>query len=193
MKVSFCLFDLKNISRKARKEAIIEMLFSVIFSTLPIWFSGIIVGIKSFFKGEILSLNSLIISIFTSTISTISNGELLMYAAATLGPTLYIGLTSIFQSEKPFPGIRMQFLLAILINFFGTVMFFESRADGFTKNILFIILTTSVYLFSLYLLYPSIAFDKVQKYPNASEAQKADTDSYISEYREHKKQQEKQQ
>ena len=41
---------LANISKKAQIEASVEMLVTVIFSTLPIWFGGAILTINAYFE-----------------------------------------------------------------------------------------------------------------------------------------------
>jgi len=102
----------------AQKEALTELLLSVIFATLPIWFGGLIFSFFPFFSApQVDQKLSVFISIYLAKIfEAVSNGEILMYVAAMLGPTLYLGLSSIRKKGKPFPWTRPQLVVAILIS-----------------------------------------------------------------------------
>lgn len=175
---------LLNISWKAKFEAGVEMLVNVLFSTLPIWFGGLIYGIVTHFS-QVECPKNFAQNFASGIFKNISNGELLMYAAATLGPTLYLGLSSFGTRQKPFPWIRPQLIVAILITLLATVLFFVSRDKQFTKDVFFVCISSAIYFLSLVLLYPSMAFQHSQKL-DVSEIQTEEQDAFMNGYRRHR-------
>jgi hypothetical protein len=187
MKHFFSFLSMKSISFAAIKEASVEMIINLIFSTLPIWFGGVIYGCIAFFSNDYQTTSMFFNHTLNGIFKNISNGELLMYAAATLGPTLYLGLSSFGKHEKPFPWIRPQLIIAILINLFATVIFFFARDKGFASKDTFVLVSAFIYFTSLFLLFPSVAFEHDKKTYNVSKAQREDQDSYIAGYEEHRR------
>jgi len=183
----FSFLFMPSISNKAKGEAFAEMIINVLFSTLPIWFGGVIYACIAFFSGSDQTLQGFIIFIWNGLLRNVSNGEFLMYAAATLGPTLYLGLSSFRRKEKPFPWVRPQLIIAILINLFATVLFFFARDKGFAPNQPFVFFTTVIYIFCLVLLFPSMAFNHDRRPVMVNDAQTEEQNNFISGYRNHRR------
>lgn len=178
---------LANISKKAQIEAFVEMLVTVIFSTLPIWFGGAILTINAYFENlDKLGTESFLGLYIQYILLSISNGELLMYAAATLGPTLYLGLSSFGKSDKPFPWVRSQLVIAIIINVFATVLFFMARDKGYASQSSFVHFTLMPYFLSLILLFPAMAFEHEKKFGDVREMQQEEQDGFMAGYRQHR-------
>ena len=177
---------LVNIDRKAKKEASVEMALTLLFSTLPIWFGGAILSINYYFGKLPLvdrSACNFLSTYFSSLYTTISNGELLMYAAATLGPTLYLGFSSFGKRGKTFPWIRPQLVVAIIINLFASVLFFMARDKGYAGEPAFVYVTIILYSLSLILLFPAMAFDHERRAVDPAEIQQEEQEKFISGYR----------
>jgi len=174
------LFD---IDPKAILEAFVELTIGVVFSTLPIWFGAVIfAGDKIFDPDQNTGFWCLYSSYF---VKSISNGELLMYAAATLGPTLYLGLKFLKTKNPPFPWIRPQFFIAIILSSFATVFFFLARDHGYANNLSFVVLSASIYLFALMLLFPSMAFDQENTRNPEKELKKSEV-NFLEGYQHHR-------
>jgi len=181
--------SLFEIRASAQREALIEISLSVIFSTLPIWFSSLILSISPYFEANTPEERTVseFFRIYREEVFTaVSNGELLMYVAAALGPTLYLGLSSFGKKKKPFPWVRPQLVIAILINFVSAVLFFTARDKGYAAEPSFVYASATLYLVSLTLLFPAMAFNQEQEGFNPAEAQQEDQDSFQSGYREHR-------
>ncbi len=176
---------LSNISLKAQCEALVELCITVIFSTLPIWFASLIVGVDSYAlkEGDKPNFITLYLEVLKSNIS---NGELFMYVAAVLGPTLYLGLTSFGKRGKPFPWVRPQLVIAVLINFIATAIFFNSRGNGYAESDMIIYLSIVFYFLSLLILFPSMAFDHESREIDPREAQRDGEDEFAEAYRKHR-------
>lgn len=178
---------LVNISIPAQFEALVELIITVLFSTLPIWLGGAIFSIDFYFN-EGKPNNEINFETYKGFFfSSIENGELLMYAAATLGPTLYLGLSSFGKRGKPFQWVRPQLILAILVNIFASVLFFNARANDYTTMPEFIEFTFILYAFSLILLFPAMAFEHEKKKADVVDAQQEDQNDYINGYRGHRR------
>jgi hypothetical protein len=176
---------LSHISKTATKEASVDLSLTLIFATLPIWFGGAILTINDYF-GKISSadrsMSNFLATYCQAIFKTISNGELLMYAAATLGPTLYLGVSSFGKKGKPFPWIRPQLVAAILINLFASVLFFVARDKGYAGEIAFVYTTIFFYILALILLFPAMAYDQ-QTRSDPSEALREGTQEFMTGYR----------
>lgn len=173
-----------EIDPRATVEATIELTIGVIFSTLPIWFGAIIfAGNKIFEPNQTSSFWCLYTSFF---VDSISNGELLMYAAATLGPTLYLGLKFLKNKKKPFPWIRPQFFITVVLSLLAAVFFFMARDHQYAGNLKFVIFSAIIYALSLLLLFPSMAFDQ-ESTRDPKEAIKKSEDQYMKSYQAHRK------
>ena len=187
MKKFFFFLFMPGISAIAIREAMVELLINMLFSTLPIWVGALLYTCISFFPSVDKSWPILGSQMLVGLVKNISSGELLMYAAATLGPTLYIGLSSFGHKEKRFPWVRPQLILAILINIFATVLFFVSRDKGFASSEDFIIFTAIIYFSCLFLLFPSMAFEHDKKIAMYSDVQTEEQDSFSEGYRRHRR------
>jgi hypothetical protein len=180
---------LGHIGGAAKKEASIEMILTLLFSTLPIWFGGIILSANYYF-GKLTESNrtasEFLAAYRSSLFLTISNGELLMYAAATLGPTLYLGFSSFGKRIKPFPWVRPQLVIAIIINLFASVLFFMARDKGYAGEPVFVYVTIFLYFFSLLLLFPAMAYDHQTRSVDPSEIQREDQDEFMAGYKKRK-------
>jgi len=180
--------SLFTISLRAQAEATVELIITLIFSTLPIWFGGLILSINNFFanyKDESNEKISFISVYINNIVGSVSNGELLMYAAATLGPTLYLGLSTFGRKEKPFPWVRPQLIIAIIINFFATVLFFMARDKGYSGEKVFVYLTFIPYILSIFLLFPAMAFEQDRR-ADPLQAQREDQEEFVAGYKRHR-------
>jgi len=186
MKIFFSFLCMANISAAAKREALVELIINILFSALPIWFGALIYTCISFFPLDDKSWSIMTTHAWNGFVRNVSSGELLMYATATLGPTLYIGLSSFGGKDKPFPWVRPQLILAILLNLFATVLFFFSRDKGFASNETFIIFTAIIYSVCIILLFPSMAFVHDKNKFLTREAQTEDQDSFLAGYRHHR-------
>jgi hypothetical protein len=180
---------LVNISGRAIKEAFTELLLTLIFSTLPIWFSGGIVAANKYFLlsqggAEAPTETSGFFGLYwLAIIDSVSNGELLMYSAATLGPTLYLAfLTLIRKARKPFPWVRPQILCAVLLNFIASGLFLIARENHYTDLSIFISCTALIYAISLVLLFPAMAFNHDGE-ADPSEIQRNDQKEFQAGYK----------
>jgi hypothetical protein len=179
---------LANLQFNAILEALIELIITLLFSTLPIWFYALVDSIGNFYK---IPIDTRSASLFyctykSSLVKTVSNGELLMYAAATLGPTLYLGLSYFGKKNKPFPWIRPQLVLSILITAFSTCMFITSRQLGYANDVSFVSLSALLYFLSLILLFPAMAYDQEIKLANILKMQQSSEDEFRDGYRRRK-------
>lgn len=172
-----------TINKKAQLEAAVEMFVTLIFSTLPIWFGSAILTINKYFEvTKNKSTFNFVEAYCSFIVASVSNGELLMYAAATLGPTLYLGLSSLGKQEKTFPWVRPQLVTAVIINFFATVLFFMSRDKGYASNATFVFFTAVPYLISLLILFPAMAFDHERREIDPAKIQQDEQDDFINGY-----------
>jgi hypothetical protein len=181
--------SLASIGWSAQKEALIEMSLTVLFATLPIWFGASIIAVNKYFALEGTGTGTA--RIFTSlyaacVLSAVSNGELLMYTAALLGPTLYIGLSSFGRKGKPFPWIRPQLIFAVLLNLFATALFFMSREFGYAEEPLFVFFSLIFYLTSIILLFPAMAYEHDVTRATMGKIQRDDQDEFLDNYRRHR-------
>jgi hypothetical protein len=180
---------LGGMSGSAIKEASVEMLITLLFSTLPIWFGGIILSSNFYFTNIAANARStdVFIAIYCKSLfSTVANGELLMYAAATLGPTLYLGFSSFGAKSKPFPWVRPQLVIAILINLSASVLFFMARDKGYAGESIFVYTSLIFYLLSLVLLFPALAYAHEMRTIDPAELQREDQDEFMDGYRKRK-------
>jgi hypothetical protein len=186
MKNFFFFLSMRGSSFAAKKEASVEMIINLIFSTLPIWFGGVIYGFIAFFSNDNQTTSMFFTHMFKGVFNNVSNGELLMYAAATLGPTLYLGLSSFGKRKEAYRWVRPQLITAILITLLATVIFFIARDKGFASKDAFVLISAIIYLVSLFLLFPSVAFEHDKKgYNVVGKVQSEDLASYIAGYRDH--------
>ncbi len=183
------LGSLVSISAKAQREASTELLLTLIFSSMPIWFSGGIVAANRYFlfaqkSPEILTEPLGFFGLYwEATIEAISNGELLMYSAATLGPTLYLAFqTLIKKSRKPFPWVRPQIIIAVLLNIIGSGLFLVAREYKYTTVPEFIFCTALIYATSLALLFPAMAFNHDAQ-ADPADMQRTDQKTFQDGYR----------
>jgi hypothetical protein len=174
---------------RAKQEALIQLIMTVMFATLPIWFGGIIAAIDNFFtvKDGERSVCEFISMYSCSLFSSISNGELLMYSAALLGPTLYLGFDSLRDKERtPFPWLRSQLLVAIFITLFATVIFFGARDKGYTGEPIFIWGTIVLYALALIILLPAMAYEHHKRFIVPTEYQQKEQEKFMEGYRDHR-------
>lgn len=174
---------LSHTESAAKKEAAIEMGTTVMFSTLPIWFGGLIIAINHYFLSippDNRCFLNFILTYLQSFYSTISNGELLMYAAASLGPILYLALSTYRQNGKQ-PWIRLQITIAILTNLLASVLFFLARDKNYAGDLAFVNFTIIIYIFTLTLLFPAMAMDH-QRRANPVEIQRAQQEDFVAGY-----------
>jgi hypothetical protein len=177
---------LAHVGTAAKKEAIVELLLGLIFSTLPIWFGGIILSANDYFTNfqqQDRTLYNFFTAYCNSLFSTISNGELLMYAAATLGPTLYLGFSYFGTKIKPFPWVRPQVVAAIILNLFASVLFFMAREKKYADDPTFVYVTIFLYLLSLLLLFPAMAYDHESRTTDPSGVLHDSQEEFMAGYR----------
>ncbi|MDG5469666.1 hypothetical protein P9J64_15190 [Deltaproteobacteria bacterium IMCC39524] len=184
--------NLTKTSFKAQKEATIEMVLTLIFSTLPIWFSGLRVASNKYYKlldlpekNRPAEINFLEIY-WSAIIDAISNAELLMYSAALLGPTLYLAFKSFIQKREPFPWVRPQIIFAVLINFIAADLFFASRENHYSAEPSFLIVTLCFYSASLLILFPAMAYEHDRILLDPSREQRTEQKSYQRSYKTHR-------
>lgn len=180
---------LAHTSMPAIIEAIVEMSLSVVFSTLPIWFAGALFALPQFFDSvpfDKRGFDTFLPIYLDAVVKTIANGELLMYVTASLGPTLYIGLSSFGKKGKPFPWVRPQLIVAVLINLFATALFFVARDKGFASETALIMFSALLYLTSLLLLFPAMAYEHDRARFEPSEVQREEQDEFANGYRRHR-------
>lgn len=176
---------LKRLPQEAQREAGIELFLSVLFSTLPIWFGSLINAIDQVHKTP-TTKDGFLITYWNEIVQTVSNGELFFFVTAALGPTLYIGLSSFGKKAKPYPWIRPQLIVVILVNLFATVLFFQSRAGGYANSSSLILTSFFLYLVALALLYPAMVYDHAMRpFDPASEQQRQD-DDFTGGYTKHR-------
>lgn len=181
--------SLFEIRASAQREALVEISLSIVFSTLPIWFSSLILSLSPYFEAnspEDRTITEFFRIYRDEVFHAVSNGELLMYVAAALGPTLYLGLSSFGKKKKPFPWVRPQLVIAILINFVSAVLFFTARDKGYAAEPSFVYGSATLYFISLALLFPAMAFNQEQEGFNPTEAQQEDQENFRSGYRDHR-------
>ena len=111
--------------------------------------------------------------------NVVSSCILGLYYLYTLGPILYLVFSSHFTEVKPFPTERALILTSVLISFFATVMFFISRFKGYAFDKNFVLLTLLIYMLSLSLLYPVLAFKHQQSIdPTKSQKEEQDDEAH---------------
>jgi drug/metabolite transporter (DMT)-like permease len=120
-----------------------------------------------------------------SIVKSVSNGELLMYAAATLGPTFYLAFKFMKTKKKPFPWVRPQLLIAFIISLTSATLFFTSRDYGFASEESFIFLTSVIYVLTLTLLFPSMAFER-EEVRKPEEATRKSEVNFMAGYKNHR-------
>lgn len=182
---------LGKVSKKAIKESLVEMFLTISFSTLPIWFGSLILTIDRYFGStlpELRSMSCFLDSYWQFLIKSLSNGELLMYTAAILGPTLYLGLSTFGKdkAEQPFPWIRPQLYISVMINLIAGVLFYMSRDKGYTGDTAFIGFSLVPYLLSLALLFAAITFEHEKRIADLPDAQREEEDAFITAYSAHR-------
>ena len=183
--------SLAIINGRAQLEAFYELLLTVVFSTLPIWFFSLLSAVNQYSAS---SLDERSISLFfdlymVSMRKTISNAELFIYVTSTLGPTLYLGLSSFGRSGKPFPWVRIQLVSAILISFIATGLFITVRNTESTSDSFLIGLSILLYIFALLLLFPAMALGHEGRLINPAEYQSTELDNFQHDYSKHRGQQ----
>jgi hypothetical protein len=184
--------NLARTSYKAIKEAAIEMVLSLIFSTLPIWFGGLRVASNKYYELLALPVNlrpnniNFLSVYYKAIIQAVSNAELLMYSAALLGPTLYLAFKAFGQKSKPFPWVRPQIVVAVILNFIASDLFFASRENHYSANPSFIFATICFYLFSLIILFPAMAYEHDRALLDPSEEQREQQEAYQQGYQAHR-------
>lgn len=109
-----------------------------------------------------------------------------MYATATLGPTLYLGLSSLNKKAPPIPWIRIQLILSITITIVSSVFFFTERNSAHIAQSLLVNISAFMYLASLLLLFPAMAFEHERRRSDASQIQIEDQNSFIDRYSKHR-------
>lgn len=185
--------ELTKTSFKAQKEATIEMLLTLIFSTLPIWFGGLRVAANKYFSPPAVAEStekvtdiSFLSLYWEALIKGVSNGELLMYSAALLGPTLYLAFASFARKKPPFPWVRPQVISAVLINFIAAQLFFASRENNYSDSPDFIAATLCLYAITLFMLFPAMAYAQDRMTFDSSEVQREEQKDYQQGYANHR-------
>lgn len=184
--------NLAKTNAKAQQEATIEMLLTLIFSTLPIWFGGLRGASNKYFNlvNDPKNINKADISFLNiywdEMVVAVSNGELLMYSAALLGPTLYLAFSSFAKRRKPFPWVRPQIVLAVLLNFIGAELFFAARENSYSSSPSFIFATLCFYGFALILLFPAMAYEHDRSTLDLPGVQRDEQNAYQDAYKKHR-------
>lgn len=179
---------LAGVERKAIGEALVEIVLNVIFATLPIWLGGLLIGFKKYVESHSSGgVDGFLSVFFDAMYGLVSNGELLMYATATLGPTLYLGFSYFGNKTKPFPWIRPQLVLSILVTLCASALFFDGRNSGYMGSNLLVSLSIFFYLFALMLMFPAIAYNHHARSFDAERIMKEDSDEFMAGYDQHRR------
>lgn len=116
----------------------------------------------------------------------ISNGELLMYAVAALGPLIQVSNKySRDRTEKPFPNLRPILVVAFVVVSMATGLFFMTRNSSTSSHISIIAISAVIYFVSLMILFPLLAFD-CEKMKNPSDALMQDESEFQDGYGAHR-------
>lgn len=123
MKKSFPIFGiLIELSSSAKKEAGTQLFINVLFSTVPIWLVTFIFSVQDWIQE---SKKSYFQALVESLHKAISNGELLMYAVAALGPLIQVVNRSNRDSaDKAFPHLRPILVVAFVVVSMASSLFF---------------------------------------------------------------------
>lgn len=147
-----------------------------VLSTMPIWLGTLIV----YATGEKAGSLGFRLAFY----STISRGELFMYATAFLAPIFWIALTD-RPGARAFPGKVSHIVLMVIVSviaavFFGLLTAGNRLNQGFTFR-----LSAVLFFTSLVLLYLGILYHE-HRITDAGALMRAGEEHFTAEYREHR-------
>lgn len=174
--------------RSAQLEALYELVLTVIFSTMPIWLLGLLSAIQTYVSidDSQRSLDYFWDAYLSSMRGAISNAEMLMYVAAMLGPTFYLGLSSFRQGQAPYPWVRLQIIVAVLTGLIATALFIVFRDTERTDDPFIVSSSLILYAFSLAILFPTMAQNHARYGYFPAAEQSRQTDEFTREYERHR-------
>ncbi len=175
-------------SRSAQIEALFELALSVIFSTMPIWLLGLLNATQEYVSLDqsIRSLGQFWCLYLSAMRDTISNAELLMYVTAILGPTFYLGLSSYREGQVPYPWVRLQIIVAVLMGFLATALFIVFRDTDGTGDPFIVSSSLFLYILSLMILFPTVALNHAKFDYSVATEQSRQTGDFTNEYEKHR-------
>lgn len=181
---------MKHIPPGARHEAKVELTLNVLFSTLPLWFGGLVIGGGRIFRelkfdGELQG--TVLSNLGDALLLSASQGELFFLTTATLGPTLYIGLTSFRNHQKAYPWVRPQFALAVLLALTATAFYFMSRDGDYADYWALVLFSLILYCVALLILYPVMAYEHARNGFNAQQEQQNQEQTFMAGYSNHRR------
>lgn len=174
--------------RAAQLEAVYELALTVIFSTMPIWLFGLLNAVEAYVLLDDTERTfwQFWDAYISSMREAISNAEMLMYVAAMLGPTFYLGLSSYRQGQAPYPWVRLQIIVAVLTGLIATALFIVFRDTEDTNDPFMISSSLFLYVFSLSILFPTMALNHARYGYFPAAEQSRQTDQFAQGYEEHR-------
>ncbi|MDX1810274.1 MAG: hypothetical protein R3331_12130 [Sulfurospirillaceae bacterium] len=130
-----------NVNFQIFKNSFIELFYSLMISTLPLWGLYFFLSSKT---SDIFSLDRFFL--------LVHNGELFIYAATTLAPIFYLAIKD-REENKRFYFKHFFIWVTLIITIFETIIIISQRTNNMTINQPWINVSIGFYITSVVIMY----------------------------------------
>lgn len=165
---------LVSCSKSDHKDAVVELIINLVFSTMPLWLGAFVV----------LIMDNSINDLLDALNSNINTGELFLYSSALLAPVFYMSLY-----DKPgayaFPSKLSHIVVVVLLILLSAVVFGLQRANISLNAATVFTMSKWFYLIAIVILYLALVYHNA-RLPSPSDAMKNSEEDFMERLKRHR-------